>query len=238
MALPKLEHPTYELEVPSTGKKIKYRPFVVKEEKVLLLALQSDDADSIQSAVKDLLTACIQTRGFKLTDLATFDLEYIFLKIRAASVGEMIEMQVTCLDDGETRVTTQINLHDVEVVKPEGHSNKIMLDDKVGLIMRYPGFNRFVEGSIVEKEVTEDDVFEILADSIDQMFDEDSVYDESTTTRKEKIEFVQRFTNEQFEKVQQFFDTAPKLQHSFSVVNPNTGVKSDYTIEGLQIFFG
>lgn len=238
MALPKLEHPTYELEVPSTGKKIKYRPFVVKEEKVLLLALQSDDADSIQSAVKDLLTACIQTRGFKLTDLATFDLEYIFLKIRAASVGEMIEMQVTCLDDGETRVTTQINLHNVEVVKPEGHSNKIMLDDKVGLIMRYPGFNRFVEGSIVEKEVTEDDVFEILADSIDQMFDEDSVYDESTTTRKEKIEFVQRFTNEQFEKVQQFFDTAPKLQHSFSVVNPNTGVKSDYTIEGLQSFFG
>ena len=238
MALPKLEHPTYELEVPSTGKKIKYRPFVVKEEKVLLLALQSDDAETIQTAVKDLLTACIQTRGLKIDDLAVFDLEYIFLKIRAASVGEVIEMQVTCLDDGETRVTTQINLHDVQVIKPEGHSNKIMLDDKVGLILKYPGFNRFIEGSIVEKDVTADDVFEILADSIDQMFDEDSVYDESTTTRKEKIEFVQRFTNEQFEKVQQFFETAPKLSHTFSVVNPKTGVKSDYTIEGLQSFFG
>jgi len=238
MALPKLEHPTYELEIPSTGKKIKYRPFVVKEEKVLLLALQSEDADTIQDAVRNLLTACIQTRGVKIDELATFDLEYIFLQIRAASVGELIEMQVTCLDDGETRVTTQINLHDVKVVKPEGHSNKVMLDSKVGLMMKYPGFDRFVEGSIVEKEITEDDVFEILADSIDQMFDEDNVYDSSTTTRKEKIEFVEKFTNEQFEKVQKFFETAPKLQHTFSVVNPNTGEKSDYTIEGLQSFFG
>jgi len=238
MALPKLEHPTYELEIPSTGKKIKYRPFVVKEEKVLLLALQSEDADTIQSAVRDLLSACIQTRGVKIDELATFDLEYLFLQIRAASVGEIIEMQVTCLDDGETQVTTQINLHDVKVVKPEGHTNKIMLDDKVGLMMKYPGFNRFVEGSIVEKEVTTDDVFEILADSIDQLFDEDNVYDSSTTTRKEKIEFVEKFTNEQFEKVQKFFDTAPKLQHTFSVVNPKTGESSDYTIEGLQSFFG
>jgi len=238
MALPKLEHPTYELEIPSTGKKIKYRPFVVKEEKVLLLALQSEDADTIQSAVRDLLSACIQTRGVKIDELATFDLEYLFLQIRAASVGEIIEMQVTCLDDGETQVTTQINLHDVKVVKPEGHTNKIMLDDKVGLMMKYPGFNRFVEGSIVEKEVTPDDVFEILADSIDQLFDEDNVYDSSTTTRKEKIEFVEKFTNEQFEKVQKFFDTAPKLQHTFSVVNPKTGESSDYTIEGLQSFFG
>ena len=147
-------------------------------------------------------------------------------------------MQITCLYDGETKVTTAINLHHVKVIKPEGHTNKIMLDDEVGVIMKYPGFNRFIEGSIVEKEVTTDDVFEILADSIDQMFDADSVYDESTTTRKEKIEFVEKFTNEQFEKVQQFFETAPKLQHTFSVVNPNTGVKSDYTIEGLQSFFG
>lgn len=238
MALPKLEHPTYELEIPSTGKKIKYRPFVVKEEKVLLLALQSEDAEAIRDAVRNLLSACIQTRGVKIDDLATFDLEYIFLQIRAASVGELIEMQVTCLDDGETRVNTQINLHDVKVVKPEGHTNKIMLDDKVGVIMKYPGFERFVEGSIVEKEVTSDDVFEILADSIDQMFDEDSVYDSSTTTRKEKIEFVEKFTNEQFERIQKFFETAPKLQHSFSVVNPNTGEKSEYTIEGLQSFFG
>ena len=238
MALPKLEHPTYELEIPSTGKKIKYRPFVVKEEKVLLLALQSDDAESIQDAVRNLLTACIQTRGVKIDELATFDLEYIFLQIRAASVGEMIEMQVTCLDDGETRVTTQINLHNVKVIKPEGHTNKIMLDDKVGVIMKYPGFDRFVEGSIIEKNVTSDDVFEILADSIDQMFDADTVYDSSTTTRKEKIEFVEKFTNEQFEKIQKFFETAPKLSHTFSVVNPKTGEKSEYTIEGLQSFFG
>jgi hypothetical protein len=238
MALPKLEHPTYELEIPSTGKKIKYRPFVVKEEKVLLLALQSEDAEAIQDAVRNLLSACIQTRGVKIDDLATFDLEYIFLQIRAASVGEMIEMQVTCLDDGETRVTTQINLHNVKVIKPEGHTNKIMLDDTVGVIMKYPGFDRFVEGSIIEKDVTSDNVFEILADSIDQMFDTDTVYDSSTTTRKEKIEFVEKFTNEQFEKIQKFFETAPKLSHTFSVVNPKTGEKSEYTIEGLQSFFG
>ena len=237
MSLPKVGIPTYELNLPSTGKVIKYRPFVVKEEKVLLLALESEDEKEIKNAVKDLIKNCVQTR-IKVDDLPSFDLEYIFLQIRAASVGEMIEMQVTCLDDGETRVTTQINLHNVKVIKPEGHTNKIMLDDKVGVIMKYPGFDRFVEGSIIEKNVTSDDVFEILADSIDQMFDEDSVYDSSTTTRKEKIEFVEKFTNEQFEKIQKFFETAPKLSHTFSVVNPKTGEKSEYTIEGLQSFFG
>ena len=237
MALPILDLPTYELEVPSTKKTIRYRPFLVKEEKVLLLALEGEDDKAIEVAVKNLLKGCITSR-IKLENLSTFDLEYIFLKIRAASVGEVVEMEVTCLDDNETKIKYNLDLNKVEVIFPEGHSNKIMLTEETGIVMRYPGFDRFVQNSVSGVDLSTDDIFDIIAESIDQIFQGDEVYDSSTTTKKEFREFVDSLTTQQFEKIQAFFETAPKLSHSFSVRNPNTGIESTYTIEGLSNFFG
>ena len=237
MALPQVALPTYELEVPSTGKKIKYRPFVVKEEKLLLLALQSEDDKQIEDAVKTLLKNCIQSR-VKLEDLANFDLEYIFLQIRAVSVGEVVEMNLTCEDDGTTQVRYNLNLLEVQVDKPEGHSNKIMLSDTMGLIMKYPSFEEFVKISIIGKSSTADDVIEIMAKCVDQIFDGEDVYDSSTTTKKEFVEFIEGLTNKQFEEVQKFFETVPVLKHEVKIKNPNTGVENTVVIQGLSNFFG
>ena len=237
MALPTVDLPTHELEIPSNKKKIKFRPFLVKEEKVLLLALESEDDKNIRSAVHNLLKGCISSR-IKIDKLATFDLEYIFLNIRAVSVGEVVDINVTCQDDEKTQVKYQLNLTDVNVTFPEGHSNKIMLTDDLGVIMRYPSFNRFVDNQFAQKEVNEDTVVEIIAESIDQIFQGEEVYDESTTTPKEFVEFVESLTNTQLEKLQTFFETSPRLEHKFKVKNPNTDVESDYTISGLASFFG
>ena len=235
MALPTMDLPTYELVVPSNKKKIKFRPFLVKEEKVLLMALETDNEKNIKNAVYDLLKACITTR-IKLESLATFDLEYIFLNIRAVSVGEIVQMNITCQDDEKTEVKYNLNLTDVDVFFPEGHENKIMLTDDLGVIMKYPSFNEFVEGQFTEgKDV---DVIKVVADSIDQIFQGEEVYDESTTTKKEFVQFVENLTKEQLEKVQAFFESAPRLEHTFKVTNPNTGVESDYTLRGLASFFG
>ena len=237
MALPQVALPTYELEIPSNGKKIKYRPFVVKEEKLLLLALETNDEKEIETAVRELLKGCIQTR-IKLEDLALFDLEYIFLNIRAVSVGEVVEMNLTCQDDGETQVRYNLNLTDVKVSKPEGHSNKIMLSDKMGVIMKYPSFEEFVKISIIGQSPTADSVVEIMANCIDQIFDGEDVYDSSTTTDKEFVQFIEKLTNKQFEDVQKFFDNTPTLEHTIKVKNPNTGVMNEVTISGLSNFFG
>ena len=237
MALPKVDLPTYELDLPSNKKKIKFRPFLVKEEKILLLALESDNEQNIRDAVHNLIKSCVTTK-IKLENLATFDLEYIFLNIRAVSVGEIVEMNVTCQDDNETQVRYNLNLTDVKVHFPDGHSNKIMLTDTLGVIMKYPSFDRFVDSQFARKEVNENTVLEIIAESIDQIFQGDDVYDESTTTDKEFIEFVEGLTNEQLVKLQEFFQTSPRLEHTFKVKNPKTGVESDYTISGLQSFFG
>ena len=237
MALPTMDLPTYELEVPSTKKKIKFRPFLVKEEKVLLMALESESEENIRNAVQTLLKGCISTR-IKLENLATFDLEYIFLNIRAVSVGEVVEINVTCQDDEKTNVRYNLNLTDVKVTFPKEHSNKVMLTDTTGVIMKYPSFDRFVDAQFANKEVTEDTVLDIIAESIDQIFQKDEVFDESTTTPKEFIEFVESLTNTQLVKLQEFFSTSPKLEHTFKVKNPETGVESDYTIAGLQAFFG
>ncbi len=236
MALPKIGVPTFELELPSTKKVIKYRPFIVKEEKVLLLALESEEEAQIVSAVKDLIKNCVMSR-IKVEDLPAFDLEYLFLRIRAASVGEMVDMNVTCTDDNVTEVQTQININDVEVYFPEGHTNKIMLTNKLGIVMKYPGMQRFIEAEFLEKDIKTEEVFNFIADSIEQIFDEEEVYDSSTTSKKEFREFVEGLTTKQFEAIQTFYETMPKLQHKFEVTNPNTGVKCEYTIEGLQNFF-
>ena len=237
MALPTMDLPTYELEIPSTKKKIRYRPFLVKEEKVLLLAIESNDDKNIRDAVLGLLKACIQSR-VKIENLATFDLEYIFLNIRAVSVGEIVEMNVTCQDDEETQVRYNLNLTEAQVIFPEGHSNKIMLTDTTGVIMKYPSFDRFVNGQFGDGSVDEDEVIKIIAESIDQIFQGEEVYDDSTTSKKEFIQFVESLTNAQMEKIQAFFESSPRLEHKFMVTNPNTGVESEYTLRGLNSFFG
>ena len=235
MALPTMDLPTYELVVPSNKKKIKFRPFLVKEEKVLLMALESDDEKNIKNAVYELLKSCITTR-IKLESLATFDLEYIFLNIRAVSVGEIVQMNITCQDDEKTEVKYNLNLTDVKVTFPEGHENKIMLTDSTGVIMKYPSFDGFIESQFTENK--DFDVIKVIAESIDQIFQEEEVFDESTTSKKEFIQFVESLTNSQLEKIQAFFETSPRLEHKFKVTNPNTGVESDYTLRGLQSFFG
>jgi hypothetical protein len=235
--LPTVDLPTHELEIPSNKKKIKFRPFLVKEEKVLLLALESDNDGNIREAVLNLLKGCVISR-IKLENLATFDLEYIFLNIRAVSVGEVVDIQVTCQDDEKTQVKYQLNLTDVQVSFPEGHTNKIMLNDDLGVIMKYPSFNRFVESQFAQKDVNEDTVIEIIAESIDQIFQGEEVYDESTTTPKEFVQFVESLTTQQLEKLQGFFETSPRLEHKFKIKNPNTDVESNYTLSGLQSFFG
>ena len=235
MALPTMDLPTYDLVVPSNKKKIKFRPFLVKEEKILLMALETDDEKNIKNAVFELLKACISTR-IKLENLASFDLEYIFLNIRAVSVGEMVQMNITCQDDNETQVKYNLNLTDVNVIFPKGHDNKIMLTDSTGVIMRYPSFDGFIQGQFTDNK--EFDVIKVVAESIDQIFEGEEVYDESTTSKKEFVQFVESLTTPQLEKIQGFFETAPRLEHSFKVTNPNTGVESDYTLRGLQSFFG
>ena len=237
MALPQVVLPTYELEVPSNGKKIKYRPFVVKEEKVLLLALDTNDEKQIESAVKQILKSCIQSR-VKVEDLAIFDLEYIFLQIRAVSVGEIVEMRVTCKDDEKTQVNYALNLSEVKVTKPEGHSSKIMISDDQGVIMKYPAWNQFITGSIMGQAPTADGVVEIIASCVDQIFDGEEVYDSSTTSKKEFVQYIENLTNSQFELIQKFFESTPRLEHKFEVRNPNTGEISEFVISGLSNFFG
>ena len=200
------------------------------------MAMETEDENSIRDATLNLLKSCIQSR-IKIEDLSTFDLEYIFLNIRAVSVGEIVQLMITCNDDGETQVKYNLNLTDVSVIFPEGHDNKIMLNDTTGVIMKYPSFDRFVEGNISEKEITPDQITEIIAESIDQIFQGEDVYDSSTTSKKEFIKFVEELTNAQLEKLQKFFETSPRLEHSFKVTNPNTGVESEYTLRGLQSFF-
>ena len=235
MALPTMDLPTYELVVPSTKKKIKFRPFLVKEEKILLMALETNDEKNIRESIYELLKSCITTR-IKLENLATFDLEYIFLNIRAVSVGEIVQMNVTCQDDEKTQVMYNLNLTEAEVVFPEGHTNKIMLTDTLGVMMKYPSFDGFVESQFTEDK--EFDVIKVVAESIDQIFQGEEVFDESTTSKKEFVQFVESLTSPQLEKIQEFFETSPRLEHKFKVTNPNTGVESEYTLRGLQNFFG
>ena len=236
MALPKLGVPQYELSMPSTGKTVKYRPFLVKEEKVLLLAMESQEEKQVIDAVKNVLKSCVISR-IKVDQLPSFDLEYLFLKIRAAAIGEVIEMTVTCTDDGSTSATATINIDDVEVIKEEGHDRKIMLTDTTGILMKYPSMDRFIESQFLNKGIDADHIFSFIAEHIEQIFDEEEVYDSSTTSKKEFREFVESLTSKQFELIQKFYETMPRLSHTFTVVNPNTGNECEYTIEGLQSFF-
>lgn len=238
MPLPKPPVPTYELVVPSTGKPIKYRPFLVKEEKVLLIAMESQDEKMIKEAVIDILKSCILTKAIKIQELSIFDIEYIFLRIRSKAVGERVEMNLTCKDDQETKVRYELDLETIEVQYPEGHDKKIMLSDTSGIIMKYPGFDQFINTQILQKNPTTSEVFDIVIDSVHQIFEGEEVWEQSTTPRKEIVEYIDGLTTKQFEKIQQFFLTMPKLSHKFTITNPNTGIDSEYEVEGLVNFFG
>lgn len=237
--LPTLSVPTFEVALPSTGKTIKYRPFLVKEEKLLLLAMESEDEKTIENAVREILSNCIVSRGIKVDKLASFDLEYLFLKIRAVSAGEEVQMRVTCLDDNKTQVSVTINLDEVNVEKPEGHTNKIMVQDDIGILMKYPGMEQFINITLLNKDLdTTDELLDVVADCVDQIFQGEEVWDSADTKKEDIIRFLDGMTQQQFEKIQNFFETMPVLRHRFKVVNPNTGVESSYTLEGLQSFFG
>jgi len=237
MPLPKLTVPTYELEVPSTGKKIKYRPFLVKEEKILLLAMETEDEKQMANAVKTILENCIQTPKFKVDSLSLFDIEYIFLNIRGKSVGETVELNVTCPDDGETVVPIKLNLDDIKVQKKDGHTNIINLTDEVSVTMKYPSMDLFVKNNIAETGSDIDDVFEIASMCIDQIVEGEDVYEASNFSRKEILEFLEGMDTKQFIEVQKFFETMPKLSHTITIKNPNTDVENEVVIEGLASFF-
>lgn len=236
MPLPKLVTPTYELELPSTGQKIKYRPFLVKEEKILLLAMESEDEKQMTEAVKTILKNCIQTAKVKVEDLALFDIEYLFLNIRGKSVGEEIELNVTCPDDGTTVVPVSLNIDDIKVQKNEDHSNIIDMSNGVSIVMKYPSMNLFVKNNIsTNPEV--DDVFDIAASCISQIVDGEDVYEASNFSKKEITEFLEGMSTQQFISLQKFFETMPRLSHKFVVTNPETGVDNEIVVEGLASFF-
>jgi len=240
MPLPTIATPTYELTLPSTGKKIKYRPFLVKEEKILILALESQDQSEITNAVKDVLKKCILTRGIKVEELPTFDIEYVFLNIRAKSIGESIKIIVTCSDDGTTQVPVTIYVDEIEVKKPEGHTTDIKLDDKMTLRMKYPSLNQFIENNFetsLTPEATVNKAFKVIADCMETIFTEEDAWDAKDYTSKERLEFIEQLNSKQYKEVEKFFATMPKLTHSFEVENPNTKVKNTITLEGLADFF-
>ena len=241
MPLPTIETPTYELKMPSSGKKIKYRPFLVKEEKILIIALESRNQNEITNAVKDVLKKCILTRGVKVDDLPTFDIEYIFLNIRAKSIGEDIRLTVTCPDDRETQVPVTIYVDEIKVTKPEGHTNDVVIDDKLTLRMKYPSLNQFVENNFEvddDPEVLVNKTFKVVADCMDTVFTEEDAWEAKDYTSSERVKFVEQLNSKQYKKVENFFATMPKLSHTIEVVNPNTKKKSSIVLERLAYFFG
>jgi hypothetical protein len=240
MPLPKISTPTYELELPSTGKKIKYRPFLVREEKILILALESEDEKQIATAVKNTLKDCIQTRGVKVENLPTFDIEYLFLNIRGKSVGEAVDLIVTCPDDGETTVPIKVYIDEIEVVKDKDHTPDIDLDGSLTLRMKYPSLEQFVSSnfSFDENDEDLDKSFEIIGSCIDVIFNADDAWSTSDVTKKELMTWMDGLNSSQFKEIEKFFTTMPKLSHTIKVTNPKTKVESEIVLEGLQSFFG
>ena len=239
MPLPKIATPTYELVLPSTGKTIKYRPFLVKEEKILILALESEDTKQITNAIKTILKSCISTRGIKVEDLPTFDIEYIFLNIRGKSVGESIEVLATCPDDGETQVERKIYIDEIQVEKDEKHSPDIKLDHSLTLRMKYPSLNEFVQNNFsASDDNTLQASMDIIASCIDVVYSEDESWAAADCTKKELSEWLETLNTSQFKEVETFFETMPKLTHKVMVTNPNTKVESEVVMEGLTSFFG
>ena len=238
MPLPKIATPVYELELPSTGDTIQYRPFLVKEEKVLVIALESEDTKQITNAIKNVIKNCIQTKGIKVETLPTFDIEYLFLNIRGKSVGEEIEVNVTCPDDGVTQVPITINLDDIRVQKNEEHTNKIKLDDTIMMEMKYPSLEQFIKNNFdFEDGNAMEQSFDLISTCIDKIYTEDEVWATEDCTKKEIVEFLEQMNSSQFKEIEKFFESMPKLSHSIKVKNPKTKKENTVVIEGLAGFF-
>ena len=238
MPLPKIATPVYELELPSTGDTIQYRPFLVKEEKVLVIALESEDTKQITNAIKNVIKNCIQTKGIKVETLPTFDIEYLFLNIRGKSVGEEIEVNVTCPDDGVTQVPITINLDDIKVQKNEEHTNKIKLDDTIMMEMKYPSLEQFIKNNFdFEDGNAMEQSFDLISTCIDKIYTEDEVWATEDCTKKEIVEFLEQMNSSQFKEIEKFFESMPKLSHSIKVKNPKTKKETTVVIEGLAGFF-
>jgi hypothetical protein len=239
MPLPKIATPTYELELPSTGKPINYRPFLVKEEKLLVLALESEDNKQITTAIKTVIKNCISTKGIKVETLPTFDIEYLFLNIRGKSVGEELEVNIICPDDEVTEVPVTIDLDDIQVEKSEDHNNRIQIDSKIMMEMKYPSLDQFIKNNFDFKEGNQmDQSFDLIASCIDKIYTEDEVWSTADCTKKEVKEFLESMNSSQFKDIEKFFETMPKLQHTITVKNPKTKVESEVVLEGLASFFG
>ena len=238
MPLPKIATPKYELELPSTGKTIQYRPFLVKEEKLLVIALESEDTKQITTAIKSVIKNCILTRGIKVEDLPTFDIEYLFLNIRGKSVGEEIDVNIICPDDEKTEVSVKINLDDIKVNKEKNHTNKIKLDDSIMMEMKYPSLEQFIKNNFdFDSKSAMDQSFELIASCIDKIYTEDDVWVAADCTKKEVTDFLESMNSSQFKDIEKFFETMPKLSHTVKVTNPKTKVESDIVLEGLSSFF-
>ena len=236
MALPKLNTPTYELEIPSTDEKIKFRPFLVKEEIILMMALETKDNAQIISAVKDIVSECTFNK-LNISTMPMFDVEYIFLQIRSKSVGEVSKVQILCPDDNKTYTNVEIDLNEVKVQVEDGHTNKIELTDSMGIIMTYPNIDSFSDNGI--QNINASNMLDVIGTCILQIYEDkgEKVYEAKDQTKKELVEFIEQLNTKQFQDVQKFFDTMPRLKHTIKVKNPKTKKTSDVTLSGLNDFF-
>ena len=241
MPLPRISTPTYELVLPSTGKKIKYRPFLVREEKILILALESQDSKQVTTSIKSILKSCISTRGIKVDDLPTFDIEYLFLNIRGKSVGESLDLMVTCPDDGVTQVPVKLFIDEIEIKKDPNHTKDIKIDENLTLRLKYPSLDQFIQNNF-DMDTSDDagleQSFDVIAGSIDLVYNEEESWAAADCTKKELKQWVEQLNTNQFKKIEEFFTTMPKLSHTLTIKNPKTEVESEVTLEGLASFFG
>jgi len=239
MPLPKINTPTYELVLPSNGKKIKYRPFLVREEKILIMAMESEDMKQITDAIVQILSDCILSKDVKVESLATFDIEYLFLNVRAKSVGETVEVNITCPDDGETRVEMSIDIDSIKVQKNKSHKNIIKLDDDLSMKLKYPSLEQFVENNFETAETNSEvgQSLSMITSCVEMIYNAEESWEASDYSKKELDEFIEQLNTKQFKEIEKFFTTMPKLSHTISVKNPNTGVESEVVLEGLASFF-
>ena len=238
MPLPTIATPTYELELPSTKKKINYRPFLVKEEKLLVLALESEDTKQITNAIKAVIKSCILTKGIKVENLPTFDIEYLFLNIRGKSVGEEVEVNIIAPDDETTSVPVKLMIDDIKVKETEGHTNKVKVDDQLTMEMKYPSLHEFISNNFdFNDDNNIERSFDLIGSCIDKVYNEEEVWSVSDFSKKEINGFLEQMNSKQFKEIEKFFDTMPKLSHEINVLNPKTQVKSTVVLEGLSSFF-
>ena len=238
MPLPTIATPTYVSVLPSSNKKIKYRPFLVKEEKILIIAMESEDQKQITNALKTVINNCILTRGIKVDKLSTFDIEYLFLNIRGKSVGENVEVVITCPDDNETQVPVIIPLDEIKIQRDPQHQKDIKLDNDLIMRMRYPSLNEFIKANFDFSDgVGVEESFDLVISCIDQIYNQEESWTSSDCTKKEMVDFLEQLSSKQFKDIEQFFDTMPKLSHKIKVTNPNTKVENEVLLEGLSSFF-